>query len=132
MNLLEKVGLPINDKKVQKPGQQVICLGIEINAKTSVLKIPENKMAEVRDMCHKWSTRTYASKRQLQKLTGKLLYIHRCVRPARLFVNRILSLLRSTPMRGTSNFLSPSIRISYGGRSVPDVHRHHHAPLAFA
>ena len=65
MNLLEAVGLPINDKKVQKPGQQVTCFA----------------------------------------------------RPARLFVNRILSLLHSTPMRGTSNFLSPSSRTLCGFKS---------------
>ena len=35
------------------------------------------------------------------KLTGKLLYIHRCVRSARLFVNRILSLLRNALAKGT-------------------------------
>ena len=57
-------------------------------------------MLEVKEMCSKWIDRTYASRRQLQKLTGKLLYIHRCVRPARLFVNRILGVLRNAPIKG--------------------------------
>ena len=83
MNLLQRVGLLINQKKIEEPGEQVTCLGIEINARTGVLKIPQNKMAEVKEMCYKWSTRTYPSRRQLQKLTGKLLYIHRCIHPKR-------------------------------------------------
>ena len=29
-NLLQRVGLPINEKKIEKPGEQVTCLGIEI------------------------------------------------------------------------------------------------------
>ena len=36
----------------------------------------------------------------MQKLTGKLLYMHLCVRPARLFTNCILGLLRNVPMKG--------------------------------
>ena len=31
---------------------------------------------------------------------GKLIYIHRCVKPARLFINRILGVLRSFPANG--------------------------------
>ena len=45
MNLLQKVGLPINDKKIEEPGERITCLGIEINARTGILKIPPNKMA---------------------------------------------------------------------------------------
>ena len=100
-NLLQVVGLPINQKKVEKPGEQVTCLGIEINARTGILKIPENKMLEVKEMCSKWINRTHASRRQSQKLTGKLLYIHRCICPACLFVNRVLGVLRNAPVRGT-------------------------------
>ena len=41
-----------------------------------------------------------ASKNQLQKLVGKLIYIHRCFQPSRLFLNRILAVLRGTPASG--------------------------------
>ena len=34
---------------------------------------------------------------ELQSLTELLLYIHKCVKPARLFVNRILNTLRKAP-----------------------------------
>ena len=33
---------------------------------------------------------------QLQSLLGKLLYVHRCVPPVRVFVNRLLNVLRSS------------------------------------
>ena len=40
-------------------------------------------------------------KRQLQSLLGSLLYIHKCVKPARYFLNRMLGTLRgaSNPAR---------------------------------
>ena len=44
--------------------------------------------------CHKVRAKKVISKRALQSIVGKLLYIHKCVKPARIFVNRILALLR--------------------------------------
>ena len=41
-----------------------------------------------------------SNKSELQSLTGLLLYIHKCVKLARLFVNRILSTLRGAPDKG--------------------------------
>ena len=38
-----------------------------------------------------------ATKNQLQTLVGKLIYIHRCVKPARLFINQILFVLCNAP-----------------------------------
>ena len=43
-------------------------------------------------MYHKFQ-KTYCSKRDLQSLLGSLLYITKCVAPARYFLNRILELL---------------------------------------
>ena len=46
-------------------------------------------------MCaNTWSTRTYCSKKDLQGLLGSLLYITKCVKPARSFLNHMLQLLR--------------------------------------
>ena len=42
-----------------------------------------------------------ATRNQLQKLVGNLLYLHKYIPPARLFTNRILFVLRNAPMSGT-------------------------------
>ena len=52
-------------------------------------------------MCHNWMSKTKATRNHLQKLVGNLLYLHKCIPPARLFTNRILSVLRSAPTSGT-------------------------------
>ena len=70
-------------------------MGILVDVKNNILKIPDKKLAEIRSLCAKWAQKTTATKRQLQSLLGKLLYIHRCVRHSRLFVNRMLALLRN-------------------------------------
>ena len=99
-NLLQYVGLPSNSKKVEEPSHIVTCLGIEINASAGTLKIPCEKLDEIKRLCNFWLTKKHASKNDLQKLVGKLIYIHRCVKPARLFINRILKVLRSCPAKG--------------------------------
>ena len=96
-NLLQYVGLPLNSKKVEEPSHIVTCLGIEINASAGTLKIPCEKLNEIKQLCNFWLTKKHASKNDLQKLVGKLIYIHCCVKPARLFINRILKVLRSCP-----------------------------------
>ena len=99
-NLLEFLGLPLNVKKIEESAEEITCLGINVNARTGVLSIPNDKIVEVKELCLQWAHRATATRNQLQKLTGKLLYIHRCVEPARMFVNRILAVLRSAPMKG--------------------------------
>ena len=51
-------------------------------------------MQRVRHMIHEWQNKRFTSKQQLQSLLGNLLYIHKCVKPARIFVNRMLDVLR--------------------------------------
>ena len=53
-------------------------------------------MSEIVQLCQFGASQKVATKNQLQKLVGKLIYIHRCVQPARLFINRILTVLCNT------------------------------------
>ena len=99
-NFLETLGLPLNVKKIEEPAEEITCLGININAHTGLLSIPKEKLLEVKQLCCDWAKRTTATRNQLQKLTGKLLYIHRSVQPARMFVNCTLGVLRSAPVKG--------------------------------
>ena len=98
--LLENLGLPINYKKVTSPSSQIICLGININAITGVLSIPDEKLQKIKSLCGSWAVKQKATRVQRQKLLGHLLYIHKCIPPARLFTNRILAVLRGSPKIG--------------------------------
>ena len=42
-----------------------------------------------------WLSRVFCTKRQLQSILGLLLYVHKCVKRARAFLNRLLAILRS-------------------------------------
>ena len=59
------------------------------------IAIPPEKLNAINDVVRHWLDKDVESKRQLQSILGLLLYIHKCVRPARVFLNRMLEFLRS-------------------------------------
>ena len=91
--LLQELGLDISQKKLVPPSTSVTCLGILIDTIHRTISIPPTKLQEITNMCKNWVTKTFCSKTHLQSLLGSLLYITKCVKPARIFLNRILQLL---------------------------------------
>ena len=94
-DLLQKLGLTVSQKKLVAPATSVICLGVEINTISGTIAIPADKLRQISDTVKDWTHRKTCSRRQLQSLLGHLLYIHKCVKPARYFLNRMLQTLRS-------------------------------------
>ena len=75
------------------------CLGINIDIARNVLSIDSNKLQAIYDECCMVRHKKKLSKKGMQSLLGKLIYIHKCVKPARIFINRILHLFRTTTGR---------------------------------
>ena len=94
LQLLPKLGLEINKKKLIPPTTSMICLGILVDSQAQTMSVPPEKLTCITDMCHEWQNKKVCSKRQLQSLLGSLLFISKCVRPARVFLNRMLEFLR--------------------------------------
>ena len=95
LDLLRRLGLDVSQKKLCPPSTKAICLGVEIDMVRRTIAIPDEKLQRICEMVDEWSTKRFCSIRQLQSLLGHLMYIQKCVRPSRFFVNRILELLRS-------------------------------------
>ena len=93
--LMGDLGLTISDKKLVAPSTQVVCLGILINTENGTVSIPPDKLCQICDTVGQWLGKTSCTKRQLQSILGMLLYVHKCVKPAHAFLNRMLALLRS-------------------------------------
>ena len=96
LDLLQDLGLDISTKKLCPPATNVICLGIMFDTVNRSISIPDNKLQEICTTCSVWSNKTIVTKNELQSLLGLLLYITKCVRPARYFLNRMLQLLRDS------------------------------------
>ena len=78
----------------------MVFLGILFDTLSMTLHIPLDKIKEVLDILTEWQRKTSANRHQLQCLLGKLHHIAKCVRPARLFVSRMLDTLREAPPSG--------------------------------
>ena len=91
-HLLQDLGLEVSPSKLVAP--QVLYLGILVDMVAQTISIPKDKLHQIKDICSSWSSKTYHSKRDLQSLLVSLLYITKCIKPARYFLNRMLTLLR--------------------------------------
>ena len=101
--LIVDLGLVISESKLFQPQKCIPCLGINVDIETGIISIPDDKLNEIISLCKAWSSKIKSHKKGLQSLVGSLLYIHKCVKPARLFVNRILATLREAPDNGPIN-----------------------------
>ena len=79
----------------------MVCLGILIDTETRTMSVPPEKLENIMQMCAKWQNKIFCSKSGLQSLLGSLLYVSKCVRPAKTFPNLMLQFLRS--MEGNSS-----------------------------
>ena len=92
--ILRQLGLDISQKKLVAPSTSAICLGILINTVDRTISIPAEKLKHINHICNEWKSKVTCTKNQLQSLLGSLLYISKCVKPARFFLNRMLQFLR--------------------------------------
>lgn len=108
--LIPELGLSVADDKTCPPSERMVFLGIEFNLKDRLLQIPLKKLGEIWSLLLTWKQRRRASKRQLQSLLGKLHFISQCVKPARLFLARMLDQLRSCPEHGYTDLTDDFMR----------------------
>ena len=93
-SLLTELGLSISIKKLVSPSTRVTCLGIVVDTVEFSTSIPVEKLQVIKDMCNQWATKAICTRKELQSLLGSLLYVAKCVKYARFFLNRMLALLR--------------------------------------
>ena len=101
LDIMTQQGLTVSDKKLVEPTTSAVCLGILIDTVQGTVAIPPEKLEVIRQMIKEWKGRKLCTKRQLQSFLGTLLYVHKCVKPARYFLNRMLTTLHnvSNPAR---------------------------------
>ena len=95
LELLQKLGLEVSLKKLVSHATKVTCLGIDVDSVERMVSIPDAKLHQIVVSVKEWLQKHFCSKRQLQSLLGNLLYVHKCVKPGRFFLNRMLELLRN-------------------------------------
>ena len=94
-SLFDELGVLASPDKDAPPCTLMICSGVWIDTLVMTLSMPDFCMAELRDKLDSWLHRASYTKRQYQRLLGKLSFVSTCVRPSHVFMNRFLQTLRS-------------------------------------
>ena len=95
VQLLRKLGFQINWNKVVDPTTKITFLGIEIDSVNMTLRLPDEKLHQVREELALFQKRTRASKKQLQSLAGKLNFCASVVYGGRVYSRRIIDTLNA-------------------------------------
>ena len=93
-DLLSSLGLQESSEKACPPSPVMICLGVELNTDALTLSVSPGRLCELEQLLEQWIHKRTATKAALQSLVGKLIFISKCVRQSRIFIARILILLR--------------------------------------
>lgn len=93
--LLDDLGLQEATKKSEAPSKQMTFLGVLFDSSNMTMRVPPDKLAEVKDEIGKWVKKTTITKQNLQSLLGKLFWVARVIRFARVFMGRLLAQLRT-------------------------------------
>ena len=90
LSLLRSLGFQINWRKVEDPAQRMIFLGILLDSVEQTMELPREKLGELKHLLSSFTSRTRATRTQLQALAGKLNWACQAVRGGRTFLRRIL------------------------------------------
>ena len=99
--IMAELGLEEALHKVCPPAQTMIWLGILFNSVEMTMRIPPEKMDEIKMTLESWEGKKRATLKELQSLMGTLNFVASVSPPARIFTNRMLEVLREAPKRGT-------------------------------
>lgn len=72
----------------------MICLGVELNTIVLILLVSSDRLFEFDNLLYVWLYKRIIIKKVFQFLVGKLIFVFKCVRQGRIFIVRILRLLR--------------------------------------
>lgn len=81
----EELGVPLAKQKVSGPASCMTVLGIEIDIKAGLLRLPHDKLQQLKALLVSWQHRKQCSRRELESLVVLLNHACKVVRPGRSF-----------------------------------------------
>ena len=101
--LLYNLGLEENYPKACPPSTRQIVLGVIIDTISMTISITEERLAEISSLVTKWRRKKSCKKKELLSLIGKLCCVCKCVQQSRIFLNRLLELVRTVDWKSDTS-----------------------------
>ncbi|KAK3745939.1 hypothetical protein QZH41_012754 [Actinostola sp. cb2023] len=92
---LSSLGLQESTSKACPPATKQVCLGVEFDTNNFTLSVSAERLLELDALLDTWLLKRSTTKVALQSLIGKLVFVSKCVRQSRVFIARMLDLLRT-------------------------------------
>ncbi len=92
--MLERCGIEEAKNKACPPSTKMVFIGVLFDTVKLTLEITPERLVEISALIETWLGKTEATKREPQSLIGKLSFISSCVRPGRVFIQRLLQFHR--------------------------------------
>ena len=90
-NVLRFCGLVESLEKASPPSTQIVFICVLFDSEARTLSV---RLSEIHALVKEWLQMEEARLKQLQSLIGKLNFVAHCVKPARIFILRLLNWLR--------------------------------------
>ena len=109
-SLATDLGLPMEPSKTVGPVTKMTFLGIEIDTQVMELRLPEEKLGELKKLLVSWLRKKHCIKGDLESLAGKLQQACRVVRPGRCFMRHFYAAISVARQRRALIRVNKSIR----------------------
>ena len=86
------LGFPLAQDKREGPSQKLSFLGIELDCRNLEMRLPADKLRDLRQELANWHLCKAATKQQLLFLIGRLAHATKVVIPGRIFLRRMIDL----------------------------------------
>ncbi len=84
----QELGVPLEESKSEGPTACLTFLGLELDSATRIIRLPQDKLARLRQSLSDWGSRKAVQKRELLSLIGHLQHAAKVVRQGRSFLRR--------------------------------------------
>jgi len=109
-SMLQELGLQESLPKAREPATRMEFLGVTFDTVSQTLEVTPSRLQEIKELLLVWDSKRSASRKEIQSLVGKLQFTARCVPAGRLFISRMLDLLRGLKSQGHRRRVSGEFR----------------------
>ena len=89
LTVFARLKVPVATEKLEGPTRTLTFLGIEMDMVAMSLRLPMEKMTELKLLVASWVGRRFCTLKELESLVGKLQHACKVVRPGRTFLRRM-------------------------------------------
>lgn len=94
ISLLRELGFQIAWHKLEGPATRLTYLGIEIDTIQMRISLPAEKVIKTQTELDFWTNKRWGSKKQLQRLSGRLSHSCKAIKGGKLYMHTIFHLLK--------------------------------------